>query len=51
MQKLYYLEDAYDRFIVDQGYMDNEYDPEQESLIMCGSLYEIYDYIDTLCNN
>ena len=42
----YYLEDQYDRFIVYKGYMKNEYNHKREFLIMCGSLFEIYDYID-----
>lgn len=42
----YYVEDMYGGYIVDKSYMANEYNEEKESLIMSGTLEEIYDYID-----
>ena len=49
--KYYYLEDCNGGFIVDQDYMENNFDAHCEKLIFNGTMEEIEEYINWLCNN
>ncbi len=52
MEKLYfYIEDCNGGFIVDQDYMENNFDAHCEKLIFNGTMEEIEEYINWLCNN
>ena len=47
----FYLEDCNGGFIVDEEYMENNFDPHYEKLIFNGTMEEIERYINWLCNN
>ncbi len=47
----YYIEDFTGGFIVDEYYMENNFDPKYETFMFNGSIEEIEDYIKWLCND
>ena len=52
MEKLYYyLEDVDGGFIVDQNYMDNDYDENTEEIIMVGTKEELFAHIGLYNDN
>ncbi len=51
MEKVYYLSDIDGGFLVDQYYMDNYFDPDTDTVIMCGTKEEVEEHIEWLCNN
>jgi hypothetical protein len=50
--KLYfYIEDCNGGFVADESYMDNEFDHVTQKLLMVGTLEDIENHINWLCNN
>ena len=52
MEKLYfYLEDCDGGFVVDEEYMNETFDNVNQKLICVGTLEEITNYMNWLCND